>query len=220
MTRRERPQTLWLQGFGRSHRSVPCFSAGLRISLREAPATRRHTGLADASMSADPNALLAFKQSNLKERVSARSSARVHRLGPIRRASGANSASLFPPTFIRSILRSSDAPTRRPPEPTARGVPRGDRQRRAADRGPAAQAGVLRGAPQRRRVRMEHPAGRHRGDGRANRRSARIHDARVLLGVHRRHQGPVPPQAFRPRRRRRDRGAQARPRRRRRQRGG
>lgn len=34
-------------------------------------------------MSADPNALLAFKQSNLKERVSARSSARVHRLGPI-----------------------------------------------------------------------------------------------------------------------------------------
>ena len=68
-------------------------------------------------MSADPNALLAFKQSNLKERVSARSSARVHRLGPIRRASGANSASLFPPTFIRSILRSSDAPTRRPLNP-------------------------------------------------------------------------------------------------------
>lgn len=51
-------------------------------------------------MSADPNALLAFKQSNLKERVSARSRARVHRLGPIRRASGANSAFLFPPTFV------------------------------------------------------------------------------------------------------------------------
>ena len=66
------------------------------------------------SMSADPNALLAFKQSNLKERVSARSSARVHRLGPIRRASGANSASLFPPTFIRSF---SDLLTPRPAAP-------------------------------------------------------------------------------------------------------
>ena len=81
------------------------------------PSSTGHRGgtrTADASMSADPNALLAFKQSNLKERVSARSSARVHRLGPIRRASGANSASLFPPTFIRSF---SDLLTPRPAAP-------------------------------------------------------------------------------------------------------
>ena len=171
-------------------------------------------------MSADPNALLAFKQLNLKERV------RVHGSLGFRRAStpAKNANSFFPPPAPSSCDPCADrrrasadghSPPDHPPFPTitARGVPRGDRARREGGRGAEAPAGGVRGARARARHRRgdgtERAAGARRDPRRAgHRRRGRDEPKRR---ARRARGGPLPAQARARRGRRRSRrGEEAR----------